>query len=183
MGMPPATITQDASGRITGTKGLTNKESEFVRVYVANGGRGVEAATAAGYESPQTECWRLLRRPHIANAIHKARQRRIGEIATAGLDLLARVINGTEPATPKTRVSAAQFVIGLAGHVAPKAIENGDKPDKPLEEMTVSELESLIRRLDEAARLARQPVIDGSIAPAVAPPAGQLTDITPEDAA
>lgn len=185
MGQQVGNVTQDSRGRISGSRGLTSMQRLFVVAFVANGGNGRAAAKAAGYADPDAAQYNLVRSAHVAAAIADARQRKISELATAGLDLLEQVIRGTlDGVKPKERLEASKFVINLAGHVAPKAADGDTDDDKPLEEMTIQELEDFVRRGEEAAKRAKQPIIDGAarelVAPDTAPDGAEVIDVTPE---
>lgn len=140
---------------------------------VRNGGNATAAADAAGYRDPGSRGWELMQKPHIVAALHEARQRKLGNLATAGLALIERVIDGSEDAPIKVRFEASKFVIQLAGHVAPKAGDAQETDEKPMEEWTIEELEAFVRRGEEAAKRAKQPILDAAeiepIAPEVAP--------------
>jgi hypothetical protein len=166
------------SGRFNDVASLTDKQERFVVLFVANGGKRINAARGAGYADPDTEGTRLLKLLHVTAAIHIERQRRISELSTAGLGLIGQIIDGTEPAAAGVKLDAAKFVIGLAGHSAKQAAEAPKTGDKPLEEMTIEEMEAMLRRSEQA--LAQAQVIDGdATAPDTAPDGAQAIDITP----
>lgn len=128
---------------------LTERQRAFVVAFVASGGKNAtEAAREAGFSaaSARQEAWRLLRKPHVQAAIRAERARAIG---TEGGSLAWSVIEGIlkdERSPVGVRFEAAKFVMGLAGHVAPKpGEEQGDTPTS-LEDMTVAQLEEIIRR-------------------------------------
>lgn len=135
---------------------LTELQRAFVAAFVASGGKNAtDAAREAGYsaESARTEAWRLLRKPHVQAAIRAERTRAIG---TEGGTLAWSVINGIlgdERAPHGVRFEAAKFVLGVAGHVAPRAADaQGDDRDA-VEDMSLEELNEFIRRGEEKIRL------------------------------
>ena len=173
MGQQRKNTTHDSGGKFTGSRGLTEKQGRFVAAYVANGGQAQAAAEAAGYQAAGSEGWRLMQIPHVQTALHDARQKKLSNLATSGLALIEGIIRGTEEAPVKIRFEASKFVIQLAGHVAPKAGDAQETDEKPMEEWTIEELEAFVRRGEEAAKRAKQPILDAAeiepIAPEVAP--------------
>ncbi len=161
MGMPKGMVVQDEGGRFVGVRGLTDMERAFVQEYLVNGGKQKAAATVAGYADPSACGWHLSRSPKIQSALRVLRQRKILALATAGLAFVEATIEGTNDATMSQRLKASMWAVELAGHVAPKPGQEQPDEDKPMAEMTVSELEGVIRRGEEAIRRAQQPTIEG----------------------
>lgn len=165
MGQELKNTTHGSDGKFVGSRGLTAKQTKFVAAYIANGGNANGAAMAAGYAVAESEGWRLSQNPAVQAAIHKARQTKLSNLATAGLGYIEDLLNGKEEANPRIKLDAAKFVINLAGHVAPKAGDVVEEDAKPLEEMSIQELEDFVRRGEQAARQARQPIIDNEASP------------------
>ena len=67
---------------------LTEKQHQFCRHYVANGGKPMPAARLAGYSEPTTDGWKLLRKPHIREEI----QRLQVALAKTGNAIIAKAI-------------------------------------------------------------------------------------------
>lgn len=78
-----------STGRVKreGLMKLTPKQRAFVEHYINNGGKGTEAAKAAGYSTKyKTNCknvaHKLLKDPHVVMAIQAHKRRAVGQIAT-----------------------------------------------------------------------------------------------------
>ena len=186
--MPKGQTTRDGSGKITGSRGLTEKQQRFVENYLSNGGNATAAARSAGYVMEAQDGWRQRQLPNVQRAIFEGQKRKLQSLSTAGLGFLEQLITGQIPdAKPRDRLDASKFVINLAGHVAPKGGEPEADDSKPLEEMSIAELEDFVRRGEAAAKRARQPILEhaGSApnAPGVEPSGAQAIDITPADTA
>lgn len=162
MGQQAGNTERDATGKIIGSRDLTEKQLAFARNYISNGGRQTEAAREAGYANPTVEGWRLLRNPAVQAFVFAERDREIGNIATIALKK-AREIIENDAAPAGTRADLIKFFINQAGHVAPKAGggTEGDKENKALTDMSADELEDFIRRGREAMANADKPRIDG----------------------
>jgi len=127
---------------------LTEQQQIFVREYVSNGGRGAEAARAAGFSevSSGRYAYQLLEKPHVAEAI-RAEQRRVlgGRVATKAISVLEGILDDAK-APYGARVDAAKAVLDRGGLVAPKAPAAQEPDDrKPLSELSLEELYELIR--------------------------------------
>jgi hypothetical protein len=144
MPMPKGTVLQSSDGRIVGVRDLTEKQQKFLRVYIANGARPILAARDAGYADPDSAAAYLLKQPHIQAALHAERNREISDLATIGLGRVRTILEKSE--NEKVVLDATKFVVGLAGHVAPKAVDATDVSEKAVEDMNRDELEAFIRR-------------------------------------
>lgn len=173
-------IARDDAGRIVGTRGLTVQQVEYVNSVVLSGFDSVDAARAAGYADPPQAAYHLRRHGGVQAAIRAGVAQRIAQ----GAGLAWNVAQGllADAATnPRLRWDIAKWTLEVTGHVAPKPKDDAPKEEKPLETMTISELEAFIRRGEEAARMARQPILDNEpIAPSVAPSNTQAIDIEGE---
>lgn len=132
---------------------LTGQQKVFVREYVRNGGSGADAARAAGYAAsrPAQQAHDLLELAHIQEAIHREQSRLIGgTLASKAVEVVHRILHDDalagSVAGQKLQLEAAKTVLDRAGHIAPKASEPDMIGDKPLNEMTVEELEAFIRQ-------------------------------------
>jgi hypothetical protein len=94
-------VQQGAGGRfVRGPVTLSEKEGEFVRAYIANGGIATKAAEAAGYGVPASEGWRLLQRSHIRRAIDAGALDGEQQLRLLSLAALRRVLQDTgQPGT------------------------------------------------------------------------------------
>ncbi len=143
-----------------GHRELTEAQQVFVMHFTSSPGaigNAAESARRAGYsEKSARELGRqLLDKPHVRKAVEDANRHSIsGKIATKAVDLLERVIDD-ENAPIKVRVEAAKTILDRAGIVAATAIKADGKdgvPEKPLSEMTVEELEEIVRQSGEIVR-------------------------------
>jgi phage terminase small subunit len=128
---------------------LNDQQQNFAALYVLDhetAGNGAASAVKAGYASdcaPQTAC-RLLRHPGVRAEVERLTRELLGDHASAAVQLLGRVIRD-ERAPLKIRVDAAKAVLDRAGFVAPKAPEPLDPGAKPVEAMSIAELDSFVR--------------------------------------
>lgn len=128
--------------------GLTPRQKAFVRALVANGGRQRDAVREAGYTTrhPGSAARDLMANDRVVRAIHEERQRVIsGDLANRAVSVLNGLLS--DPETPAaTRFQASKFALELAGHSVDgqqgRAEEN---LDRPLAEMTLEELEKIVR--------------------------------------
>jgi hypothetical protein len=125
------------------TTGLTEKQSSFVALYVANGAQGTLAAKGAGYADWEHEGTRLVALPHIRQAIRAALESAIHtEGAQLAWGLVKEALTNTE--WPKhLRLDAAKFTLKAGGYEANTALPQADKP---LSDMSVTELEEFVSR-------------------------------------
>lgn len=161
--MPPGIVARNKTGQFSGTMQLTEKQKAFVRIHVLNGVTATEAARQAGYGDAGARAFELVRKPHVIAAIHEARERHIGELASIGLKRAHEIL--TEPAVTQAgkelQMKVAFKMLDLAGHQAPKGQPADAAGRKPLAEMSVAELEEFIRRGREAQAQAAHAIIDG----------------------
>ncbi len=141
----------------------TEMQQAFAMSYVANGGNASEAAKSAGYSavSARQQGSALLDKPHVVAAIHAEQARLIGtDLATTAVGVVRSVLQG-KPDTEvgkKLQADVAIKVLDRAGHVAPKAADVDVGPTKPMNEMTVQELEAFVARASDAfVRVAADP--------------------------
>lgn len=149
-----------------GPEGLTHKQALFVKALVSGRKQG-EAAAMAGYVGyPDSNASRLVRLPHIQRAIRRETERRLlVEGIPAALEFIVKA-----PADKKlpgaVRFQAAKWVMESAGHglAAQRAALGLPGDDKPLDEMSVGELEAFLAAGQSAiaAIKARDGIIDGS---------------------
>lgn len=138
-------------------EGLTDLQNRMVAATCDGLPPGL-AALKAGY-SLEEAGWQTLRLPSVIVAIHLEIQRRIvTEGAPLGLRVLVELAkDDTVPGA--VRRACARDLMAMAGHVAPKASEQGDKGAKPLHEMSSDELRAVVDRL-ESELAARSTQVD-----------------------
>ena len=130
---------------------LTDQQRRFVIEFTSGTGaigNASEAARRAGYsEKTAAEQGRqLLHKPHVMAAIDEANRSLIdGSLTTLALEVIREILED-ENAHPKLRLDAAKTALDRAGYIAPKAAEAPEKLEKPLNEMSVEELEEFIRQ-------------------------------------
>lgn len=149
---------------------VNEQQMLFVRAFVGNGGDKEAAAKAAGYSdtAARSYAYELLAKPHVRAAVFAEQQRVIQtDGASTALAFLLSVVADKGAATG-ARVDAAKFIINLAGHVAPKAPEAAEGRERELADLTVEELEQIIRdgrKVESAFDAAAAPILDGQSQP------------------
>jgi phage terminase small subunit len=130
---------------------LDDRQRAFVRAYVNGGGNAEAAALEAGYESSSARIAEsvVTREPAILAAIQVELGRAIARDAIKARQVLSEV-QSKDQATGSDKIKAdiALKLLGLAGHVAPRAHAPADQADKSLHEMTVEELKQQRDRLE-----------------------------------
>lgn len=159
---------------------LNDRQAEFVRLYVEFGNMQ-KAAEAAGYAESHIACYRLMKHPVILAAIRYETAKRVQSLAPAALTVLEEVMRDTA-VNPKTRAYCAVQLLDRAGHNVPTAKDKpGDKPDRPLAELSVEELEAMIHTLRksqaEEAELVQAEAETAHNAPVDAPKSEKAIDM------
>lgn len=150
---------------------LTTKQAKFVK-YVLRGMPQGEAAEAAEYAHPAVDASRLMRLPHVRDALHEARTAEIeGDLSVLAMDTIRALMDQRTPAA--TRYKAATWVLGQAGH---REAGQLNREDVPLEDMTPEQLAQAVQSgmsalQDLAGQLDGHHIIDGQPRP--------VRDITP----
>ena len=131
-------------------RGLTPKQADFVRRVATDGLPLCKAAEAAGYASPATAGSNVARLPHVRAAIQTARQVAIeGDLASLGLRTMRNLM--TDEMTPApVRFQAAKWSLEAAGHAASARSAGLPVSERPLAEMSLTELEDFIKRGEDA---------------------------------
>jgi hypothetical protein len=144
---------------------LTERQAAFALAYARNGGNGSKAAISAGYApgGAAEAASRLIRLPWVIRAIEIERKGFLAEAELASLGYVVGVIRDAE-ATAAIRLKAAEVALKAVARER-DGQKNTDGAGKRLNEMSIGELEALIRRLDQAAELAQQPIVEGSVEP------------------
>jgi hypothetical protein len=138
-------------------------QSAFVRYVAIEGMPLCKAAEAAGYSYPATAGSVTARLPHVRAAIQAQRQTAIEtDLAALGLRTM-RNLMADEMTPAPVRFQAAKWSLEAAGHSAAQREAGLPVHDKPLAEMSLSELESFIARGESALgklKTVAGPVID-----------------------
>ena len=129
---------------------LTEQQLAFVEAYVGNGGDAKAAAKAVGFDDPTAAAKQALADPRVREQVELKRD---VDIKTAGATKAWQVIEQlmTDPAAPaQVKFQAAKWTLEASGHglsaVAASLQLGLKKTNKPLSEMSVSELEEFINR-------------------------------------
>lgn len=129
---------------------LTEQQQAFVEAYVGNGGDAKAAAKTAGFGDPTEAAKAALADPRVREQVELKRD---VEIKTAGATKAWQVIEQlmTDPAAPaQVKFQAAKWTLEASGHglsaVAASLQLGLRKTNKPLSEMSVTELEDFITR-------------------------------------
>lgn len=126
---------------------LTTSQQRFVEELVSTACTPTEAARRSGYADPGQESWRLMRKPHVVQAVRELRDRLVsGHAGNVAVATLVEIMQDREAAA-SARVSAARTVIEAAGGFE-KSARNASP--KRLEELSTSELSELVARLDDS---------------------------------
>ena len=140
-------------GRFVEGEGLTEQQRQFVIAYVSNGGNGRQAAAVAGYSFPDQSAHNLRRNPAVSSAIRAELSRQIEGGASLGWAVMRELM--TDAATsPQVRFQAAKWSLEAAGHGLQAALGAArlgiQEADKPLSEMSMSEIEQFVERSQAA---------------------------------
>jgi phage terminase small subunit len=106
---------------VTGTSALSEGERIFVDVFIANGGKGTDAALAAGYPeaSAHVTACRMLCRKRVADAVLARCQTFMQAALPVAIKALLDIA-GDETAMRKDRIKAATSLLEHGGMAAPK---------------------------------------------------------------
>ena len=129
---------------------LSEQEIRFCDEYVSNGGDAMAAAKAVGFDDPKAAAKEALADPRVRQSIELKRD---VEIKTMGATKAWQVIEQlmTDPASPaQVKFQAAKWTLEASGHglsaVAASLQLGLRKSNKPLSEMSISELEEFVVR-------------------------------------
>lgn len=127
---------------------IIDQQQAFAEAYVLGRGNATQAAIDAGYSaiSARQTASRLLHTPHVQNAIRRAQAHALkGRLASKALGVLERILDD-ESAPAGVRVDAAKTVLDRAGMGAIRTIDHAGEYEKPQSEMTIAELDTVIRQ-------------------------------------
>ena len=144
-GMPSGYVTQDSTGKFTGTKDLTDKQKSFARFLINNGGNVESASRAAGITKEYG--YRLVRLPKMQEYLHNERELELSDLATLALSTVRTILTDSK-APYGVRASLAMKVIN--NKHSPAAQEMQKLKDKRIDEMSADELAQHARLLDKA---------------------------------
>lgn len=104
--------------------GLTDKQAAFVDAYVMNGGRTQDAAIEAGYaeDGARQAGNRLLKLPHIQQALTRETLRVLGMSAPQALHTIRRLSNDAR--SEYVKLQAAQDLLDRAGFKPPERVDH-----------------------------------------------------------
>jgi len=102
---------------------LTEKQNAFVDAYVANGGRGTQAARDAGYadKSAHVEANRLLKNPLILQEIYRRTVMELGASAPQALATVRELAVSAK--SDYVRLEASKDILDRAGLKAPDRVD------------------------------------------------------------
>jgi phage terminase small subunit len=130
---------------------LDDRQRAFVLAYVRNGGDAKAAALDAGYSQAHAQNAEsyVTREPAILAAIQVEIARAIAASGAKAQKILDATLDKADATgSDKIKADIALKLLGLAGHVAPRAHAPADQADKSLHEMTVEELKAQRDRLE-----------------------------------
>lgn len=104
----------------------TDRERAFVWAYLNNGGRGGEAALAAGYAKghPRTQAWRLVQRQDILDAMHECTWRVLSNLAPKAAQVLGKLLDSEDE---KVQLKAVDMIFARTGFIAKTGVEVVEK--------------------------------------------------------
>lgn len=143
---------------------LNEKQKAFAYQYVRLGGDRTLAAEKAGYSGNATG-WQLINNPLIQQEIRKQREKQLHtETATLALSVMTDLMTDTH-ISPSVRFQAARWTLEAAGHNSKEIKNLGFDSDKPLTEMSLSELQAFIAAGSQAVETMKQPRVVNDSSP------------------
>jgi hypothetical protein len=127
---------------------LTDSQRAFVEAFCSNGGHAKDATRQAGYEGHHAPA-RLLSLPHVRHAIRETLERKVRtEGASLAWGTLLHLM--ADPSTPSAvRFQCARWTLE-AGGIGGSRAGNDTTDGKSLSEMSLSELEQMVKQGREA---------------------------------
>lgn len=174
---PGEAVTQGYGGQVAtrDARGLSPMQSLFVTEMARGGGTPTDAARRAGYSEPSQAARHLARLPHVAAAIQVEQRAALCEVVGLAVRALRDVLSDPD-AAPRDRIAAARVVLDRTG-LGPTKPAEPEKADKPLEELSIAELEARIAAAH--ARLITVPA--ERVEPPAASPAEPETAASPAE--
>jgi phage terminase small subunit len=143
---------------------VTDQQKAFAIAYVRSGGKGLQSAIDAGYseKTARVQASQLLDLAHVQAAIAEAQRKYLtSNLATKAIQVLEAAM-GCEDAPWSTRVDAAKAVLDRAGHPARRGTEIKEDAHRDMSELSIPELEALLRRLENERAANAKPILDGT---------------------
>ena len=139
---------------------LTEFADDFVSYYVRNGGQGRAAFLQAGgsVEGVRQGMKQFLGSPKIREAIRQRQVQRVTKMAGLAAGTVENLMTATDGTVPAAvRFQCAKWCLETAG-VGPQQArqQDGNPEDKPLEEMSIKELEAFITAGGQAVKEQRE---------------------------
>lgn len=137
---------------------LTGKHTAFVDAFFIHGGNATAAAKAAGYNNPNSYGLQLVKMPKIASAIRRQYRR---TFETRGLSLSWKVLERIltdDKASDAIQAKVALKIVDLVYGKDGNRQDETQVEDKPISEMTVEELEKLVKQGRETLERERNAV-------------------------
>jgi len=105
-------------------RAMTRMQQRFVDAYLANGGKGTEAAAEAGYAigSADTQASNLLRNPLVQQAIMRSTLTAIGLSAVPALMVVTKLMSAAK--SDYVKLEAAKDLLDRAGLAAPQRVDH-----------------------------------------------------------
>ena len=128
------------------TSGGKNAHVVFAREFVANGGKPAAAAKVAEYNHPASAAYDLLQIPNVQLMIQKEQILQVKAMGVTEAIATLRSICTDISAPHGARVEASKAILGLAKFT--DRIQ--ESSDKPLSEMTIEELDNVIKQGQQA---------------------------------
>lgn len=158
---------------------LTKKERAFVREMAVTNDPNYSAARAK-YAVPQTDGYRVAKRPDVARAIVEEQFRVLtDELSPKSIRAIDHILDPNNTACPfSVRFQAARYVLDKAHALVTAPSESNKAP----EDMTADELRAELRRLEtlqaitESAIAAKATLVQGEVIDADAPNLGGIFD-------
>lgn len=94
---------------------LTEKQQRFVADYISNGAQARKAAISAGYGVPgaHTSAYRLLKLPHILEAIREEAEKRLSSNVALAAEMLVKLAQSAK--SESVRLQAATSLLDRGG--------------------------------------------------------------------
>jgi hypothetical protein len=163
------------------SEALTDMQRAFAVAYATNGGRGTQAAIAAGYSRATARqiASALLNKEHVQAVVYRESFKRLHQLVPMAIHVLRNVLDESPPKEgqrlPPSRLATAEVKARTALEVIRRAKEAATNTGRRhLHEMTLEELDQLIASIDS-----RKGVIDVTPAAVVLAPARVPPEASP----
>lgn len=150
---------------------LNDQQAIFLDLYLQNGATneaGEDAAKKAGYAKNGKNWRNLLKSKAIGAALREHISENLKTGAVVATEYLVKTISD-ETAPRAARNDAAKTILNRAGIVEKKDHNKAENEDKPLNEMSVSELEAAIESMSQVIDKAKDSQAIEVEAPTVTP--------------